>query len=204
MTFDIFSQLRRPLCRLVLVASLVCLAQTGCVRRRMTVRTNPPWALVYVDDQEIGVTPVSASFTYYGTRKIQIFADGYEPLTVKQPFTAPWYQIPPLDFFFENLWPWECRDERVVQFDLSNFGGSALTDASIAVPEAPSEGIPVTYVPARNTVFLSLCLAWAEAFPERMRQMGECAKADYSARLVADWGWQRLYGERRRQARMPN
>ena len=47
-------------------------------------------------------------------------------------------------------------------------------------------------------------LAWAEAFPERMRQMGECAKADYSARLVADWGWQRLYGERRRQARMPN
>jgi len=45
-------------------------------------------------------------------------------------------------------------------------------------------------------------LAWAEAFPEKMRHMGECAQADYRARLVADWSWRRLYGERRRQARL--
>jgi len=45
-------------------------------------------------------------------------------------------------------------------------------------------------------------LAWAEAFPEKMRQMGECAQADYRARFVADWDWRRLYGERRRQARV--
>lgn len=45
-------------------------------------------------------------------------------------------------------------------------------------------------------------LAWAEAFPEKMRQMGECAKADYQARFLADWGYQRLYGERRRAARL--
>ena len=44
-------------------------------------------------------------------------------------------------------------------------------------------------------------LAWAEAFPEKMRQMGECAQADYQARFVADWNWQRLYGERRRHMR---
>jgi len=44
-------------------------------------------------------------------------------------------------------------------------------------------------------------LAWAEAFPEKMRQMGECARADYRARLAADWSYQRLFGERRRQAR---
>lgn len=55
-----------------------------------------------------------------------------------------------------------AAEHRVVQFDLSNFGGSALTDDKIAVPEAPSEGIPVTYVPARNTIMLSLSLAWAE------------------------------------------
>ena len=53
-------------------------------------------------------------------------------------------------------------EHRVVPIDLSAFGGSALTDAAIAVPESPSEGIPVTYVPARNTVFLSLALAWSE------------------------------------------
>ena len=44
-------------------------------------------------------------------------------------------------------------------------------------------------------------LAWADAFPERMRQMGECAKADYAARFLPDWGYQRLFGERRRAAR---
>ncbi len=51
---------------------------------------------------------------------------------------------------------------RTFPLDLRQFGGSALTDDAIAVPETPSDGIPVTYVPARNTVFLSLALAWAE------------------------------------------
>ena len=53
-------------------------------------------------------------------------------------------------------------EHRVAHVDLGAFGGSALTDPSIAVPSTPSAGIPVTYVPARNTVFLSLALAHAE------------------------------------------
>jgi 7-cyano-7-deazaguanine synthase len=53
-------------------------------------------------------------------------------------------------------------EHRTFPLDLRQFGGSALTDDAIAVPEAPGDGIPVTYVPARNTVFLSLALAWAE------------------------------------------
>ena len=44
-------------------------------------------------------------------------------------------------------------------------------------------------------------LAWAEAFPEKMRQMGACARADYESRFTSDWGWQKLYGERRRSIR---
>lgn len=51
---------------------------------------------------------------------------------------------------------------KTAQLDLSLFGGSALTDSAIAVPENATEGIPVTYVPARNTIMLSLALAWAE------------------------------------------
>jgi 7-cyano-7-deazaguanine synthase len=51
---------------------------------------------------------------------------------------------------------------KVVSIGLDSFGGSALTDSAIQVPETPEEGIPVTYVPARNTVFLSLALGWAE------------------------------------------
>jgi 7-cyano-7-deazaguanine synthase len=55
-----------------------------------------------------------------------------------------------------------AREHRVMHLDLGAIGGSALTDRNIEVPTSPSEGIPVTYVPARNTVFLSCALAWAE------------------------------------------
>jgi 7-cyano-7-deazaguanine synthase len=53
-------------------------------------------------------------------------------------------------------------DHRVMRVDLAGIGGSALTDTTIAVPESPTTGIPVTYVPARNTIMLSLALGWAE------------------------------------------
>lgn len=55
-----------------------------------------------------------------------------------------------------------AKRHQVMQVNLNDVGGSALTDRSIAVPESPSEGIPITYVPARNTLFLSLALGWAE------------------------------------------
>jgi len=54
------------------------------------------------------------------------------------------------------------EQHRVLRLDLGAIGGSALTDSRIDVPSTPTEGIPVTYVPARNTVFLSCALAWAE------------------------------------------
>jgi 7-cyano-7-deazaguanine synthase len=56
-----------------------------------------------------------------------------------------------------------AHQHRVLKIDLTGWGGSALTDSHIAVPTSASTGIPVTYVPARNTIFLSLALAWAEA-----------------------------------------
>ena len=103
---------------LLAVAALV--PSWGCVQRRMTIRSSPPGALVYVDDYQIGTTPVSTDFIYYGTRKIRLIKDGYETLTVRQPFPIPWYEIFPLDFVTENLWPWEIRDERVVDLAMSN------------------------------------------------------------------------------------
>jgi 7-cyano-7-deazaguanine synthase len=53
-------------------------------------------------------------------------------------------------------------EHKVVRLNLDSIGGSALTDSAIAVPEEETEGIPITYVPARNTVFLSIALGWAE------------------------------------------
>jgi 7-cyano-7-deazaguanine synthase len=60
-----------------------------------------------------------------------------------------------------------AHEHRLMRVDLAGIGGSALTDPDIAVPEAPTDGIPVTYVPARNTIMLSLALAWAEVLGAR-------------------------------------
>ncbi|MFM8953991.1 MAG: PEGA domain-containing protein [Planctomycetaceae bacterium] len=112
-----------------LVAVAACAALcAGCVQRRMTIRSNPPGALVYVDDYQLGTTPVSHDFVYYGTRKIRLVKDGYETLTVRQPFPLPWYQYFPLDFVTENILPWEVRDERVIDL--------AMQPAAATPPES--------------------------------------------------------------------
>ena len=72
-----------------------------------------------------------------------------------------------------------AREHRIVALDLAGFGGSALTDRAIAVPTAGAAGIPVTYVPARNTILLSLALAWAEVLGARAIFFGANA-IDYS------------------------
>jgi 7-cyano-7-deazaguanine synthase len=70
-------------------------------------------------------------------------------------------------------------EHKIIRLDLGAIGGSALTDESIAVPTEPSEGIPVTYVPARNTVFLAYALGWAEVLGARDIFIGVNA-VDYS------------------------
>lgn len=72
-----------------------------------------------------------------------------------------------------------AQSHRVMHVDLGSLGGSALTDAAIAMPEAASSGIPVTYVPARNTVLLSMALAWSEVLDARHIVIGVNA-VDYS------------------------
>lgn len=111
----------RPSLRAALAVAVatVCLMQVGCVTRRLTVRSNPPGAMVYIDDYEIGPTPVSVPYTYYGTRKIVLVKDGYETLTVMQRIPAPWYDVFPIDFVTENLIPWEIRDQRTVDFTMT-------------------------------------------------------------------------------------
>lgn len=70
-------------------------------------------------------------------------------------------------------------EHRIMRVDLAGIGGSALTDAAIEVPEQPTKGIPVTYVPARNTLLLSLALGWAEVLESRDVFIGVTA-VDYS------------------------
>ena len=102
----------------LLLVAAVSLAQTACVQRRLTIRSNPPGALVYVDNHEIGLTPVSTDFIYYGTREVRLVKDGFETLTILQPIPTPWYEYFPLDFVSENVVPAEIRDERTIEFTL--------------------------------------------------------------------------------------
>lgn len=103
---------------LLLVIAGTTFSQSGCVRRRITIRSTPPGALVYIDNYEIGTTPVSTEFIYYGTRQFRLIKDGYETLTTMQTIDPPFYQYVPLDFVAENLVPWEIKDQRIFDFTL--------------------------------------------------------------------------------------
>ena len=105
--------------RLILVAVSLAAIIPGCVRRRMTVRTNPSGAMVYVDHQSIGTTPVSTNFVYYGTRQFEVIKDGYRTEKFLRRIDPPWYEWPVLDFFSESVWPFEKRDERIIDVQLT-------------------------------------------------------------------------------------
>ncbi len=92
----------------VLLASASLVA--GCVERRYTIRSDPPGATVIVNGEEIGPTPASKSFVYYGQREITLILDGYETKTVIQPINAPWWDNYFTEFFTENLVPISLRD----------------------------------------------------------------------------------------------
>ena len=90
----------------------------GCVHRRLTIRSNPPGALVLLDGKEIGYTPVSKDFTYYGTREIKLIKPGYETLTTLQKVKAPLYQWVPLDFISDNFLLHKGKDRHDFTFQM--------------------------------------------------------------------------------------
>jgi hypothetical protein len=165
-----------------LVIALAVSAIAGCVERRMTIRSNPPGAMVYVDDYEIGTTPVSTSYIYYGTRKIRLVKDGYETLTIYQPMPHPWYEWPGIDFFSENLWPHEIRDERSFMFqmvptitvptDTLLDRAQQLRDANRVFPgapaAAPATSPPVMELPPPATALPPATLPPSSPFPAPM------------------------------------
>jgi hypothetical protein len=95
-----------------LLGLAVALGQAGCVKRRYTIRTDPPGATVIVNNEEIGRTPVSRSFTFYGDRDITLILDGYRTQRLIQPVPSVWYDNPVTEVFTENLLPFTLRDER--------------------------------------------------------------------------------------------
>ncbi len=94
----------------LILASVFCLTGCNSVHRRLTIESEPPGARVFVNDQEIGTTPIAQNFIYSGTYKIRFEMAGKETKTVMHQVRTPWYLYPGLDFFSENFVPGEIRD----------------------------------------------------------------------------------------------
>ncbi len=103
---------------IVLGAALVAMTMIGCVRRTLTINTNPQGAIITLNDEEIGSTPVSRDFTWYGDYDVVIRKNGFETLHTNVVVNRPWYQIPPADVFADVFWPGRIHDEHHHAFTL--------------------------------------------------------------------------------------
>ena len=90
----------------------------GCVERKLTINTEPQQALVVLNDEEIGISPVTVSFNWYGDYQIRITKAGYETLKTHRELEAPLHDKFPFDFFAQVLSPKKIVDEYEWTFEL--------------------------------------------------------------------------------------
>ena len=102
----------------VVILLIAFLVLAGCVERKLTIITNPPGAQVFLNDEEIGVSPVTTSFNWYGDYNITIRKQGCETLQTHRKLEAPWYDLFPFDFVTGVLYPGRIIDSYEWSFDL--------------------------------------------------------------------------------------
>jgi len=102
---------------IVSIGLVVVLA--GCVERRLTINTEPQGAMVVLNDQEIGTSPVTVPFNWYGDYWVRIRKDGYQALDTHRDLKAPLHDYFPFDFFAEVLYPGRIVDAYEWTFDLA-------------------------------------------------------------------------------------
>ena len=88
---------------LIPIGVLSALSLTGCVQRTISIRSDPAGALVHLNDEEIGRTPLTVPFTFYGTYQVQLQRAGYETILTKRTAQAPWWDLPGPDLIAEIL-----------------------------------------------------------------------------------------------------
>jgi hypothetical protein len=97
-----------------LVAALALLVPGACVERTMKIDSQPPRARVFVNDEEVGVTPAKFSFLWYGDYDIMLRKEGFHTLKTHYRVDPPWYQYPPIDLIAECFIPGTIKDEHVL------------------------------------------------------------------------------------------
>ena len=101
------------------VSLLVLTALAGCVERELTINTEPQGAVVALNDEEIGVSPVTVNFKWYGDYCVRISKEGYETLDTHRELKGPWYDHFPFDFFAQIVNPNRIADSYEWMFELS-------------------------------------------------------------------------------------
>lgn len=105
--------------RFILLATVLVLSlSAACVRRTMTFKTVPEGATVRLNDQDIGQTPVTVDFTWYGNYDVAFEKDGYQTFRMQRQIKAPWYQVPPIDLFAEAFVPYTVHDHHEIDATL--------------------------------------------------------------------------------------
>jgi hypothetical protein len=135
--------------RLTAVLVLLAVAGTGCVERRFVIETNVPGAQVYVNNRPVGPGPADARWEYTGVYEFRAVAQGYEPLKQRERVSAKVWDYPPLDFFFENLWPFHIEDVRRYRLELqpaAQVRTDELLDAANGLREQ-AQNLPPPSVP---------------------------------------------------------
>ncbi len=105
--------------RTIVGIALAMAVLAGCVERELTINTEPQGARVILNDQEIGVSPVTVPFNWYGDYWVRISKDGYEPLDTHRALKAPLHDHPPFDFFAQILYPGRIVDAYEWTFGLA-------------------------------------------------------------------------------------
>jgi len=100
----------------VIVGSIVLV--TGCVERRLKINTSPQGSMVTLNDEQIGVSPVTVTFQWYGDYAVRLSKEGYQTLNTHHALKAPWYDAFPFDFFAQILWPCRIVDSFEWTFEL--------------------------------------------------------------------------------------
>ena len=103
---------------LMTVGLIISLLLSGCVERKLTINTEPQGALVILNDEEIGTSPVTVSFEWYGDYWVRISKEGYESLNTHRPLKRPLHDYPPFDFFTQIINPNRIVDSYEWTFQL--------------------------------------------------------------------------------------
>ncbi len=103
----------------MIVSAMMLAGVTGCVRRTVTINTDPQGATVLLNDQHVGTSPVSVDFTWYGNYDVVLRKDGYQTLKTHKRLNTPWYELPGIDFFSEVLMPFTIHDKHEMSFAMA-------------------------------------------------------------------------------------